>query len=114
MHSENHKSPNNLTLRGRLGFLLQDSLLYGGASAISKSMALVTFPLLVRYFSAAEYGTLDFCLVLASVLCSLLVFGQDSAVARYFYDYEEMDQRRQMITQSLMFQLLITANKIYP
>jgi O-antigen/teichoic acid export membrane protein len=109
MHSENHKSPNNLTLRGRLGFLLQDSLLYGGASAISKSMALVTFPLLVRYFSAAEYGTLDFCLVLASVLCSLLVFGQDSAVARYFYDYEEMDQRRQMITQSLMFQLLITA-----
>jgi O-antigen/teichoic acid export membrane protein len=109
MQSEDHNSPKNLTLRGRLGFLLRDSVLYGGAAAISKSVALVTFPLLARHFSAVEYGILDFCMVLASVLCTLLVFGQDSAVARYFYDYEETEQRRQMITQSLMFQLMSMA-----
>ena len=109
MRSHEHSEPKNLSVRGRLGFLFRDSVLYGGAAAISKSMALITFPLLARHFSPAEYGVLDFYLVLASVLCTLLVFGQDSAVARFFYEHEQTNQRRQMITQSLTFQLLSVA-----
>ncbi len=94
---------------GRLQFLFKDSLVYGGAAALSKAVALITFPLLTRHFSPAQYGILDFFLVTAGLLCTLLVFGQDSAVARYFYDHEDTDQRRQMITQSLVFQLLTVA-----
>jgi O-antigen/teichoic acid export membrane protein len=109
MQSEDQNGPKNLTLRGRVGFLLKDSALYGGAAAISKSIALITFPLLSRHLSPAEYGMLDFFMVLAGLLCTLLVFGQDSAVARYFYEHEETEQRRQMITQSLVFQLLSMA-----
>lgn len=99
-------TPAALTLRGRLSFLLKDSALYGGAAAVSKAFALITFPLLARHFSLAEYGVLDFFLVLSGLLVTLFVFGQDSSVARFFYELEDVDERRQVISQSLAFQLL--------
>lgn len=98
-------TPVGLSHRGRLGFLLKDAVLYGGAAAISKAFSLITFPLLARHFSVAEYGVLDYFLVLASLLAIFFIFGQDSAVARYFYEHEDTRDRRQLISQSLVFQL---------
>ncbi len=80
-------------------------MLYGSSSAISKACGLVTFPILVRHFTPAEYGVLDYFLTLASLLAVLLIFGQDSAVARYFFEYTDRDARRQLISQSLLFQI---------
>lgn len=94
-----------LNLAGKLRFLLRDATLYGVAGAISKAFALITFPLLARHFSVQEYGVLDYFLVLAGLLAIVFVFGQDSAVARYFYEHESRDDRQQLISQSLVFQL---------
>jgi O-antigen/teichoic acid export membrane protein len=99
------RSPEGLSLRGRLGFLLKDSVLYGGAAAFSKAFAFITFPLLARHFTVSEYGLLDYFLVLSSLLGTFFIFGQDSAVARYFYEDKSQANRRQLITQSLIFQL---------
>jgi len=99
-------TPEGLSHRGRLGFLFKDSIIYGGAAAISKAFSLITFPLLARHFSVLEYGVIDFFLVLASLLAILFIFGQDSAVARYFYEHEDTEDRRQIISQSLLFQLV--------
>lgn len=100
------RSPRGLSQRGRLGFLLKDSALYGGAAAISKAFALITFPLLARHFRVAEYGVLDYYMVLAGFLATFFIFGQDSAVARFFYEHEETAERRQLISQSLLFQVV--------
>lgn len=89
-----------------MSFLFKDSVLYGGAGAISKSLSLITFPLLARHFSVEDYGILDFFFVLANFLTIVFIFGQDSAVARFFYEYEGGYERRQMISQSLAFQFL--------
>ena len=99
-------NPGILNIKNRLTFLLKDSAIYGGSAAISKAFALITFPLLARHFSLEEYGVLDYFISLGSFLVTLFIFGQDSAVARYFYEYEETESRRQLITQSLIFQLL--------
>lgn len=90
---------------GRLSFLLRDTFVYGGAAAISKAFALITFPLLARHFSVEEYGVLDYFLIFGGLLATFFIFGQDSAVARYFYQYEETYTRQQLISQSLVFQL---------
>lgn len=102
-------SPAGLTQRSRLAFLLKDSVIYGGAAAISKSFALVTFPILARQLTVVEYGVLDYFLVLASFMTLLFVFGQDSAVARFFYEHEDNEERRQLISQSLAFQFVLMA-----
>jgi O-antigen/teichoic acid export membrane protein len=88
----------------RVSFLIKDSALYGIASAISRALALISFPILARYFSLSEFGAIDFFMVLSGLLTTFLIFGQDSAVARYFYEYDEYEERRQIISQSLIFQ----------
>jgi O-antigen/teichoic acid export membrane protein len=103
------RTPVGLSQRGRLGFLLKDSALYGGATAISKAFSLITFPLIARHFSTEDYGVIDFFGVLATFLGVLIIFGQDSAIARFFYEYEETHQRQQLISQSILLQLLLSA-----
>lgn len=109
MTKEKIGTPAVLSHQGRLEFLLKDSTLYGGAAAVSKAFALITFPLLARHFSVAEYGVLDYFLVLANFLSIFFIFGQDSAIARYFYEHEETAERRQLISQSLALQLTCIA-----
>jgi O-antigen/teichoic acid export membrane protein len=99
-------TPQSLSLRGRLRFLFRDSVLYGGATAISRSFALITFPILARHFSVAEYGQLDFFMVLGNLLTLVVIFGQDSAIARFFYEDDENEARRNVVSQSLLLQIL--------
>ncbi len=105
MAAKENGSPADLTQRGRIGFLLKDSAIYGVAAAISKAIALVTFPLIARHFSVTEFGILDYFIVLAGFLVTFFIFGQDSAVARFFYEHQEKEVRQQLISQSLLFQL---------
>lgn len=101
------KEPSGLGVMGRLKFLAKDSLLYGGAAAINQAFALVTFPLIARHFSVKEYGLIDYFSAVSGLLAILLIFGQDSAVARFFYEYKDERIRKQIVTQSLVVQLLL-------
>jgi O-antigen/teichoic acid export membrane protein len=96
--------PARLSVPRRLRFLATDSLVYGGALAFNAAFALITFPLLARHFSVPEYGVIDLFTVAASFLTITFVFGQDSAIARFFYEYKDEDQRRQIVSQSLTAQ----------
>jgi len=101
----NQADPSKLSTKERLGFLAKDSLLYGGAAALSRAFSLITFPLLARSFSVAEYGLIDLFVVWAGLLNIFFVFGQDSAVARFYYEYQDDGERKQIISQSLVFQI---------
>lgn len=102
------RSPKNLTNKESLRFLLGDTIVYGGAAAVSKSFSLITFPLIARYFSIEEFGIIDFFAVFASFLGTLIIFGQDSSVARFFYEYENTKKRQQLISQSFLLQLVLS------
>lgn len=101
------KEPSGLGVMGRLKSLTKDSLLYGGAAAINQAFALVTFPLIARHFSVEEYGLIDYFSAVAGLLAILLIFGQDSAVARFFYKYKDERIRKHIVTQSLVVQLIL-------
>ena len=105
----NRDSPETLTLRQRLRFLAKDSILYGGAASFNKAFALLTFPMLARHFPVEAYGVYDFLNVSVSLLAIILVFGQDSAVARFFYEHPDRESRRAVISQSFFFQTGILA-----
>jgi O-antigen/teichoic acid export membrane protein len=97
--------PSSLKNSQRLKFLFKDSFLYGAASSINKAFSLITFPLLARYFSVSDYGIIDLFVVFTSFLTILYVFGQDSAVARYFYEYKDETNRRDLISESFAIQI---------
>ena len=97
--------PTKKVIRNRLGFLIKDSVVYGGAAALSQAFTLITFPLLTRHFTVEEFGVLDYFMVLSNFLVTLFIFGQDSGVARYFYEYEDKKDRCQIISESLVLQV---------
>lgn len=96
--------PGGLDLRNRLKFLARDSFLYGSSSAFNKAFGLITFPVFARHLGIERYGVLDFYNVLAAALATLVIFGQDTAVARFFYDGKGDFEKRQCVSLSLGFQ----------
>jgi O-antigen/teichoic acid export membrane protein len=100
--------PSRFGSLGRLRFLLRDSLLYGGASVVGRITTLVTLPVILRTLSVPEYGLLDFLQVFGAFLVILFVFGQESAVSRYFFEYEDVETRRRLISQSFVFRMAVT------
>ena len=79
-------SPAKLIPLERFKFLLKDTFIFGLAQGLSRSFALITFPILSRNLNVSDYGLLDLFLTISGFIVIFLIFGQDSAVARYFYD----------------------------
>jgi O-antigen/teichoic acid export membrane protein len=96
----------HLSILNKLEFLAKDTVLYGAASAFHQIFALITIPIITRYFSVSDYGIVDFYIILSSFLVTVFIFGQDSAVARFFHDSENVFKRRNVISQALLFQFL--------
>jgi O-antigen/teichoic acid export membrane protein len=96
-----------LNLQKKLAFLAKDSAVYGAAAALNKAFALVTFPVLTWNLSIEQFGAIDLYNTVVTVLTICLVMGQDSAVARYFFEYDDSSKRRQLISQSLAYQLFV-------
>lgn len=102
------RGPATLSLAGRLAFLAKDAAFYGGASAVSKLFFLVTLPILTRAFSEVDYGVVDLLTFTVLFVGTLAILGQDSAVARLFYDDEDAGRRKEVISESLALQLAMS------
>lgn len=96
------------------GLLMRDTLVYGTSAALSRSVGLLTFPVLTRYLAPENYGRLDLLLVVASLGTTILVMGQDSAVARLYYDPKLEKCRSQVVSQGLMVQVLAALALVLP
>lgn len=94
-------TPERLSTGSRLKFLAKDSVIYGVGGAVNKALTLITFPLLARHFSVIDYGVIDLLTAWTALIVVWLIFGQDSAVARYFYEDVDTPTRRQTLSQSL-------------
>lgn len=101
------RRPQQMSLKGRLLFLARDTAVYGFGEALNRGLALITFPLLARHFSVAEFGIIDLLTASVMLLVVLLVFGQDSAAVRYFYETDDPETRKQVISQSLAFEVAV-------
>lgn len=98
---------NENSLGSKLRFLLKDSAIYGLANALSKLTLLIALPVMTRYFSVADYGKIDAVTFFANLLLVFYVFGQDSSLIRYYYEYDSLNERKKVITGSLAIQILM-------
>ena len=94
----NVAEPSKLGVLQRLNFLAKDVVLYGFAAALSKSFALITFPLLAQHFTIEEYGVIDLFNTVVTMLVVIFTMGQDMVVSRFFYDGISEQSRKQLIT----------------
>lgn len=99
-------NPQKLSSKDKIKFLAKDTLFFGSLKLISLSFPFISIPLLTRYFSITEFGILDSLTIFANFLTLFLVFGQDSSVARWFYQFANECERKKVISNSLIMQLI--------
>lgn len=87
--------------------LINDVLIYGVANAFSKLLSLVLVPIMVNYLAQKDYGLADAANVFITLMLPIVIFGQDSSVARYSIEIKSIEEKKQMISQSFFFQFFI-------
>ena len=102
----NSDAPHKMGVGRRIGFLAKDSLLYGSAYAFMKGMAFITFPIMTRHFDPAQYGIIDYYGFAIALIAVVLAFGLDQTIARFFYDDDDVNHRKQVISQALLLNLI--------
>lgn len=93
---------------GRLKFIAKDTVVYGGAVAVSRMLYVFIIPLLARVLTKDEYGVVDGLTVLSLVFGLIIIFGQDSAVARFFYEADDEETKRNVVTNAFFIQLFFS------
>ncbi len=97
-------------IKDSIKFLAKDTAVYGLAGAVTKFIAIFTVPILVRVLSKDEYGTISTVLAITAVFTGFISLGQDSAIARWFYDKDstDIDHRVQVTTTGFLIQVIAT------
>lgn len=97
-------------IKDSIKFLAKDTAVYGLAGAVTKFIAIFTVPILVRVLSKDEYGTISTVIAITAVFTGFISLGQDSAIARWFYDKDstDMDHRVRVTTTGFLIQVIAT------
>ena len=96
------------SLRSLIFTVGKDTSFYGIASVLTRSISLLILPLLARHFSVEEYGLFDLLYLSLTLLVTFFIFGQDSSILRYFYDENDDDSRRALVTNSVSMIFLLS------
>ncbi|RPG55928.1 MAG: hypothetical protein CBD95_005300 [Flavobacteriales bacterium TMED235] len=98
------KKINNLSINN----LISDTFTYGLGSGIQKILNLILIFFISKELTVEEFGIFDFYLIFSNLIVMILVFGQDQAIARLFYNFNSFNQRQKIISESFFFQLFLS------
>ncbi len=95
-------------LKSTLKFLIKDSAFYGMGNAVSKSLQLITLPLVVKSVTDADFANWNLIQASAAIIAGIVLFGMDSAAARFYYDVKTFHEKKQIFTNSLFVQIILS------
>ena len=86
--------------------LAGESIIYGISSMLSRFIGIFLVPLYTRLLLPADYGALSLVNSTFYFIIVLAVFALDSAAARWYYDTEDINERKKTIASWFWFQLI--------
>lgn len=92
----------------KLKTLLNDTIIYGLGSVVIRVLTIFFVPIYTRLLTPADYGVLDILSTVTSLLTVILVLGLDGAMAYYYYETADYDQRISIISTSFFFRLIFS------
>jgi O-antigen/teichoic acid export membrane protein len=78
--------------------LAKDTIVYAGAGVAIKSVSFFITPILTRFFPPAGFAVIDVLVTLQAAVTILGGLNLESALARYYYEYEADDRVRLIST----------------
>ena len=100
--------PDYATQRRGIGALASDAAFYGGVRALLKSLAFLLVPLYAHFLVPGEFGRLELVLATVALVDVLITAGMDGVFARFYFDRDDPQWRRQAIT------LYLVIESVYP
>ena len=95
-------------MKALLKQLLGESAIYGISSIITKFIGIFLVPLYTSVFSPADYGVINIINSFFFFVGILVVFALDNSAARWYYDTEDLTDRKKTIASWFWFQLIMT------
>ncbi|MEO0396999.1 MAG: flippase [Cyanobacteria bacterium P01_A01_bin.137] len=80
--------------------LAKDSVIYGGADFLGKSISFFTFPIIAAALSPVSFGSLELVRTTTALLGLVMNCGLNNSVQRYYWDLETNDRQRPVIVSS--------------
>ncbi|MFQ5752933.1 MAG: oligosaccharide flippase family protein, partial [bacterium] len=87
--------------------LAGETVIYGIANILSKSIAILLLPIYAAEFSPGEFGRISIITTTVSIFTILAVMGLDNSAHRWFWDSEDESFRKRVISSWFWSQLII-------
>jgi O-antigen/teichoic acid export membrane protein len=84
--------------KGTLLKLTKESVVYGLGQAVGRGLQMVLVPIFTHVFRPDEYGVIDLLALVTSIAAFLIVMGTDAALARFFYDAGDVEERKTLVS----------------
>ena len=81
------------------------SMIYGLGSVLQTLTGFVLIPLYTRYYTTDIYGVLALVTISGTLAGSIFYLGASSALARSYYDYDDPEERKRVVSTSLYITL---------
>jgi O-antigen/teichoic acid export membrane protein len=94
-----------MRIRDHLRRLAGESAIYGLPSIISRAVSLLLIPIYTRVFSPSDYGGMSMVDVTIALLASIVVLGLETASYRWYYDTDDIADRKKTISSWLWTQI---------
>jgi len=82
---------------------VKHTAVYGLGNILSKFVGFLMIPVYTRYLTPEDYGTVELLFLTVSILSIILSVGIERAVLRYFFDSDELSERKKVISSAHFF-----------
>jgi len=92
--------------------VLKHTIIYSGATVLSKAVGFVMLPMYAHYLRGEGYGIvgmIDICLALYS---AVLARGMADSIMRFYYEFDTPKERNQVVSTGLLIMLLTVPTSV--
>lgn len=103
-----------MSIATRVRTLGSETIIYGVSGAISRSIGIFLVPLYTRIFTPEDYGVIAMITAAVGLLTTGVVLGMDNASARWFYDTQDVEHQKSVISGWFWLQLFVALLVVLP
>jgi len=86
---------------------IKNSAIYTIATVFTRGIAIFLIPIYTRYLTPAEYGIIDYFMILTSIINLTIALEITQAVVRYYQDAETIEEKRSYVSTAFLFTIFI-------
>ncbi|MFP4416730.1 MAG: lipopolysaccharide biosynthesis protein [Fibrobacterota bacterium] len=83
-------------------FLLKHTSIYGIGAIVSQAASFMLLPVYTRYLSPSDYGIMSLVNISMELIGIVLGLGVSAAMARFYYDKDDEEKRKKVISTSYL------------